>query len=49
MILIYDDYNDCWVWVERNKNEIELSPTFETEKEARAWLSRVANIIKGKE
>lgn len=49
MTLIYDQYNDVWVWVEKNDHDTELSPTFDEEHHARAWLARIANIIKGKE
>lgn len=48
MKLIYDDYNDVWVWVESKNHDIELSPVFDEEEQARAWLARIANIIKGK-
>lgn len=49
MTLIYDQFNDVWVWVEKNDHDTELSPAFDEEQDARAWLSRVTNIIKGKE
>ena len=46
MILIYDDYNDWWVWVEENNHDIELSPTFDTKEDALFWRTRLINILK---
>jgi hypothetical protein len=49
MELIYDDFDDVWMYVERNDHNIELSPRFDTEEDAFFWRSRITNIIKGKE
>ena len=45
MTLIYDELNDCYVWVEVNDENIELSPQFDTEEDAIQWYNRVAEII----
>lgn len=47
MKLIYDEYNDWWVWVEANNHDIELSPQFDTEEDAKFWKVRITNILKG--
>lgn len=49
MSLIYDEYNDCWVWVETKNHDVELSPVFDTEEDAKFWRTRIFNILKGKE
>jgi hypothetical protein len=50
MILIEDAYAECWVWVEKNNHDIELSPQFDTEEDAALWRVRLINILcKGKE
>ncbi len=50
MELIYDDYNDVWVWVEKNDHDIELSPQFDEKEDALLWQTRMINIlVKGKE
>mgnify|MGYP000067072930 CR=1 FL=1 len=49
MTLIYDNINDCWVWVEKKNHNIELSPSFDEEIDAKNWLSRITNIVKGKD
>jgi hypothetical protein len=50
MTLIYDEYADEWVWVEKNNHDTALSPGFDTEESARLWRTRMINIlIKGKE
>jgi len=49
MMLIYDEFDDVWIWVEKNDQDIALSPEFDTEEDARLWRARIANIIKGKE
>lgn len=50
MELIYDDYNDIWVWVEKNDHDKELSPQFDEKEDALLWQTRMINIlVKGKE
>jgi hypothetical protein len=49
MTLIYDEFDECWIWVEKNEHDTVLSPVFDTEEDARLWRARIANIIKGKE
>lgn len=46
MILIHDDYTECWVWVELNNHNIELSPHFDSEGDAMKWRTRMINILK---
>lgn len=49
MVLIHDEYNECWVWVESNNHNIELSPQFDFEEDAKLWKTRMINIlVKGK-
>jgi hypothetical protein len=48
MMLLYDEYADCWVWVEINNHDIELSLHFDTEGDARLWRVRMINLLKGK-
>lgn len=48
MMLLYDEYADCWCWVEMNNNDVELSPQFDTEYDARLWRVRITNLLKGK-
>jgi hypothetical protein len=45
MTLIYDDYTVCWVWVEENNHDIELSPQFDDEDSARLWRTRMIHIL----
>jgi len=50
MTLIHDEYQECWVWVEDKNHDVELSPQFDTEEDARLWKTRMINILcKGKE
>jgi len=46
MILIYDEYNDAWVWVEKNDHDTELSPQFDEEEDAKLWKIRIKNLLK---
>ena len=48
MVLIYDEYNDCWIWVEEKNHDIELSPQFDEEEDAKLWRRRMINILKEK-
>lgn len=45
MDLIYDEYGEFWVWVEKNNHDIELSPQFDTEEDAMLWRTRMINIL----
>ena len=50
MTLIHDEYSECWVWVEDKNHDIELSPQFDTEEDARLWRTRMVNLLcRGKE
>lgn len=46
MTLIYDEYNDVWVWVEENDHDRELSPAFDEKEDALFWRTRIINILK---
>jgi hypothetical protein len=46
MVLIYDEYNDVWVWVEKNDHDRELSPQFDEEEDAKLWKIRVKNLLR---
>ena len=41
MILIEDDYNQIYVWVDDENNDIELSPHFDYESDALMWRDRM--------
>jgi hypothetical protein len=41
MILICDDYNEIYVWVDDNDHDYELSPHFDYEEDAIAWRERI--------
>ena len=46
MKLINDEYNDCWVWVEDNDENQELSPHFDYEQDAIQWRDRMKDMLK---
>ena len=49
MTLLHVDYDECWVWVEDKNPDIELSPQFDYEEDAKLWKTRMINIlIRGK-
>lgn len=48
MKLIHDEFSDVWVWVEENNHDIELSPPFDFEEDARLWKTRMIHILRGK-
>lgn len=41
MILICDDYNEIYVWVDDSNHDIELSPHFDYEEDAIEWKERM--------
>jgi hypothetical protein len=45
MTLIYDDYNDCWVWVDVDQQDLELSPHFDYEEDAIQWYGRISKHV----
>jgi hypothetical protein len=45
MTLIYNELDDTWVWVEDKNHDIELSPTFDYEEDAKLWRTRMINIL----
>lgn len=50
MTLVHDEFQEVWVWVEDKNHDVELSPQFDTEEDARLWKTRMINILcKGKE
>jgi len=46
MELIYDEFDDVWVWVEEKNHDIELSPVFDEREQALLWRTRITNILK---
>ena len=46
MILIYDEYNDWWVWVDPNYQDLSLSPHFDYEEDAIQWRDRLQEMLK---
>jgi hypothetical protein len=46
VILINDEYNDCWVWVEDYDHDLELSPHFDYEEDAVQWRDRMKDMLK---
>jgi phage-related protein len=45
MTLIYDDYNDWWVWVDVDNHDNDLSPHFDYEEDAIQWYGRISKHI----
>lgn len=45
MTLIYDDFDEIFVWVETNNHNVELSPHYDDEESAKQWYSRVYTIM----
>ena len=45
MTLIHDEFGEYWVWVEEKNHDIELSPQFDYEEDARLWRTRMINIL----
>ena len=48
MNLIFDEFDDIWVWVKTVDADYELSPRFDTEEDAQAWYNTMRKIFKGK-
>jgi len=46
MTLIYDEYNDWWVWVDTNNHDHSLSPHFDYEEDAIQWRDRLQQMLK---
>ena len=45
MTLIYDDFDEVYVWVEDKDHDIELSPVYDDEASARKWYDRMMTIM----
>ena len=45
MKLLQDDYNQIYVWVDDNDENIELSPHFDYEEDAIAWKERIKQEV----
>ena len=41
MKLLYDDYNQVYVWVDDFNEDVELSPRFDYEEDAGLWYERM--------
>lgn len=48
MRLIFDDYDEFWVWVENIDENVELSPRFDEEIDAIEWQKKIKKILTGK-
>jgi hypothetical protein len=47
MILIADDYNEVYVWVDEDNPDLELSPHFDYESDAIQWRDRMKQELNG--
>ena len=45
MKLLQDDYNQIYVWVDDDDENIELSPHFDYEEDAIAWKERIKQEV----
>lgn len=45
MKLIFDDFEEVWIWVEADDHDVELSPQFDFEEDAVRWYDRIKNIM----
>lgn len=45
MRLICDDYNEVYVWVDDNDENVELSPHFDYEEDAIQWYGRISRDV----
>lgn len=45
MILILDDYNQVYVWVDDKDHDHELSPHFDYEEDANIWFNRIKQEV----
>ena len=45
MKMLYDDYNQIYVWVDDMNEDIELSPRFDYEEDAAQWLERMKKEV----
>jgi hypothetical protein len=49
MRLIFDEWNEYWVWVDDKNDDDELSPQFDEEHYAVQWQQRMKKILTGRE
>lgn len=46
MKLLYDDYNQIYVWIDDNdENVVELSPHFDYLEDAEQWFQRIKQEV----
>lgn len=45
MKLLQDEYNQIYVWVDDDDENIELSPHFDYEEDAIAWKDRIKQEV----
>lgn len=45
MRMSYDDYNQVYVWVDDDNDNIELSPHFDYEEDAIQWYGQISRDI----
>lgn len=48
MILLCDEWDQVYVWVDDLDENVELSPRFDYEEDALQWRERMQEILKGK-
>ena len=48
MKLLYDDYNQIYVWVDDFDEDHELSPHFDYEEDAETWRTRMKRELNDK-
>lgn len=45
MTLIYDDYQQVYIWVDTDDHDNDLSPHFDDQEGAMTWYSKVSKHI----
>jgi hypothetical protein len=45
MKLLYDDYNQIYVWIDDNDENVELSPHFDYLEDAEQWFQRIKQEV----
>lgn len=45
MTLIYDDIDECWLWVDSVNHDLDMSPKFDEREQAENWLATIKERI----
>ena len=45
MKLLYDDYNQIYVWIDDHDENVELSPHFDYLEDAEQWFLRIREEV----